>query len=647
MRNRTIGILAHVDAGKTTLSEQILFRTGAVRSLGRVDRGDTALDTDPVERERGITVFSDQAAFMHAGRQYTLIDTPGHVDFAAETERALTALDAAVLLVDSSDGVRSHAVMLARMARRRGVPVLLFLNKCDLASSDPDRTLAQAEQRLETPLIPLPADPERVAELDEIYLEKYLEENWSEADCCAALSRAFLACKAMPVLKGSALAGTGVDELLDALDMLLLEPDGDENAPLEARVYKVRRDPKGSRVTFVKLLSGRLAPRDSFSFGDRVEKIHEIRVYRGSRWICVEEALPGDAVGLTGLSEPKCGDRLFLRDGVHVREKGDPLETQPVLAARVIAADGTPDSTLLEKLRLLEDEDGQLGVTCRSEVGEILVHVMGPVQLEILQSVLAERFGIQASFSPPRVLYRETIAAPVMGYGHYEPLRHYAEVNLRLEPAPRGSGLSFASECHVDNLAVNYQNLIRSHVFERAHRGVLAGAELTDVRVVLVAGRAHEKHTEGGDFREATYRAIRQGLMNARNELLEPYYRFEMLMPSACAGRVLSDLPAMACDFEPPETLGEDVCIRGRGPVATLADYGVKLRAMTHGEGSATFMADGYDRCHDAERVIAAAGYDPNADLEQPASSVFCAHGAGFVVPWNEAEGYMHCPGMK
>ena len=647
MRNRTIGILAHVDAGKTTLSEQILFRTGAVRSLGRVDRGDTALDADPVERERGITVFSDQAAFEHAGRRYTLIDTPGHVDFAAETERALAALDAAVLLVDSSDGVRSHAAMLARMARRRGVPVLLFLNKCDLATSDPERTLAQAAQRLVTTLVPLPADPERVAELDEVFLEKYLGECWSEADCCAALSRAFLACEAMPVLQGSALAGTGVDELLDALDMLLPELDGDENAPLEARVYKVRRDPKGSRVTFVKLLSGRLAPRDSFCFGERVKKIHEIRVYRGSRWSCVDEALPGDAVGLTGLSEPKCGDRLCLSNGVRICEKGDPMETQPALAAQVSASDGTPDGTLLEKLRLLEDEDGQLGVTCRSGAGDILVRVMGPVQLEILQSILAARFGVRAFFSPPRVLYRETIAAPVMGYGHYEPLRHYAEVNLRLEPAPRGSGLSFASECHVDDLAVNFQNLIRTHVFERAHHGVLTGAELADVRVVLVAGRAHEKHTEGGDFREATYRAIRQGLMNAQSVLLEPFYRFEMLVPSNCAGRVLSDLPAMACEFEPPETLGEDVCIRGRGPVATLADYGVTLRALTHGEGSAAFMVDGYDRCHNADQVIAEAGYDPNADLEQPTSSVFCAHGAGFVVPWNEAEGYMHCPGMK
>lgn len=647
MRNHTIGILAHVDAGKTTLSEQILYQTGAVRALGRVDKGDTTLDADQIERERGITVFSDQAVFEHGGRRYTLIDTPGHVDFAAETERALAALDAAVLLVDSSDGVRPHAAMLAHLARRQDVPLLLFLNKCDLAASDPERTLRQAAERLEATPVRLPADPEQVAELDEAFLERYLEENWTEKDCREALRRCFLAGTAMPVLTGSALEGTGVEALLDALDELLPDKRGEAGAPLEARVYKVRRDPAGKRVIFVKLTAGKLAPRDTFVFGERIEKLHEIRVYRGSRWDCVDEALPGDAVGLTGLSVPVCGDVLCMADGVRVRKSGDSYEMQPSLAARVIATDGTPDAVLMERLRLLEDEDGQLGVTCNSETGEILVRVMGPVQLEVLQSLLAERYGLKASFSSPRVLYRETIAEPVMGYGHYEPLRHYAEVNLRLEPLPRGSGVEFASECHVDDLPVNYQNLIRTHVFERVHRGVLVGAELTDVRVVLVAGRAHEKHTEGGDFREATYRAIRQGLMSAQSVLLEPFYRFEILAPSEYAGRILSDIQAMAGSFEPPETLGGDVRIRGCGPVATFAEYGVTLRALTRGEGSALFTADGYDLCHNAAQVIEQYGYDPNADVGQPTSSVFCAHGAGFVVPWNEALAYMHCPKMK
>ncbi|MBQ9950974.1 MAG: TetM/TetW/TetO/TetS family tetracycline resistance ribosomal protection protein [Clostridia bacterium] len=647
-RSMSIGIFAHVDAGKTTLSEQILFKTGALRALGRVDRGDTAMDTDQIERERGITVFSDQAVFEHGGRRYTLIDTPGHVDFAAEAERAMAALDAAVLLVDSTSGVRPHAVLLARLARKWNVPVLLFLNKCDLAASNPERAMEQAAQRLEADLVPLPADPERVAELDEEFLEKYLEGGFSDADCAQALSRAFVSGAAMPVLKGSAMTGDGVEELLSALDSLLPEAGTDDAAlPLDARVYKVRRDPKGKRVVYVKVAAGRISPRDVFTFGEQVEKIHEIRIYRGNRFELAEEALPGDAVGLVGLSVPKCGDRLQLVNGERTCTERTSFETQPALAAKVTALDGTNDSAMMEKLRLLEDEDSQLGVTYDTSTKEILVRIMGPVQLEILESLLMTRFNVKASFSPPRVLYKETISAPVMGYGHYEPLRHYAETNVRLEPAPRGSGISFESECHVDDLTVNYQNLIRTHVFERAHRGVLTGSELTDVKVVLVAGRAHLKHTEGGDFREATYRAIRQGLMYAQNVLLEPYYRFEILVPSEFSGRVMSDIPAMAGEFDAPETLGSDVRIRGRGPVATFSDYSLTLRAATHGEGSAMFLMDGYDVCHNADEVIGNIGYDPNADLEQPTSSVFCSHGAGFTVLWNEAESWMHCPKMK
>ncbi len=647
MRNRTIGILAHVDAGKTTLSEQILYKTGAVRALGRVDKGDTALDTDQIERERGITVFSDQAVFEHGRHRYTLIDTPGHVDFAAEAERALDALDAAVLLVDASSGVRPHAVLLARLARNRNVPVILFLNKCDLPAADPARTMEQAQQRLEAELVSLPADPERIAELDEDFLEKYLDGDFTQEDCDRALARAFRSGAAMPVLKGSAMTGEGVEELLCALDSLVEDGKDSQDAPLDAKVYKVRRDPKGKRVTYVKILSGRIGPRDVFSFGEQVEKIHEIRVYRGNRYELADEALPGDAVGLTGLTVPRCGDRLQDVNGMKTVTSRTTLETQPALAARVIAQDGTSDSAMMEKLRLLEDEDPQLGVTYDTTTREILVRVMGPVQLGILESLLATRFGLKASFSPPRVIYKETIAKPIMGYGHFEPLRHYAETNVRLEPMPRGSGISFDSECHVDDLAVNYQKLIRTHVFERVHRGVLTGSELTDVKIVLVAGRAHLKHTEGGDFREATYRAIRQGCMCAESVLLEPYYRFEILAPSDCSGRVMSDIPAMAGEFDPPELLGGDVRIRGRGPVATFADYGVTLRTFTHGEGSAMFLMDGYDVCHNTQEVIDQIGYDPDADLEQPTSSMFCGHGAAIHVPWNEAESWMHCPKMK
>lgn len=644
VKNRTIGILAHVDAGKTTLCEQMLYHTGAVRSLGRVDHGDTTLDIDPIERARGITVFSDQAIFYDdRGNCYTLIDTPGHVDFVAETERVLSALDAVILLVDSTDGIKPHTVMLERLARQWNVPTILFLNKCDLPTSDPAKAIRQAKERFQAYPISLPIEPEQVAELDERFLELYLNESYGDADTLEALKRVFYSGAAMPVLQGSAMTGEGVDALLATLGNLMQDVRGSAASALDAKVYKVRHDAKGGRVTFVRIEEGTIHPRDAFTFGERIEKVHEIRKYHGARYEIVEQAIPGDAVGLVGLTVPNCGDRIREKDGVRTCVERMRFESQPALAARVTSMDGWTDSALLEKFRILEDEETQLGVTYDASTKEILVHVMGPIQLEVLEQLMQTRYGAKVAFSPPKVLYKETIAAPTMGYGHYEPLRHYAEVNLRIEPMPRGKGISFASECHVDELSLNFQRLIETHVFERVHRGVLTGSKLTDVRVVLTDGRAHLKHTEGGDFREATYRAIRQGLMHAENRLLEPFYRFEIIVPSEYSGRVMADIQKMSGTFDSPQTLGEDVRISGRGPVATFADYGLTLRAATHGQGSAFLIMDGYDLCHNADEVIAGRGYDPNADLEQPASSVFCAHGAGFVVPWNEAENYMHC----
>ncbi len=644
MQNRTIGILAHVDAGKTTLSEQILFQTGAVRSAGRVDHGDTVLDADAIERRRGITVFSDQAAFVHHGHPYTLIDTPGHVDFTAEVERSLDALDAAILLVDASEGVKPHTVLLSGMAQRRHVPMILFLNKCDLAGSDRKGTIEQAGDRLGVEIVPLPADPEQVAQLDEAFLETYLSGSADAESCMQALGRAFRDGMAMPVLSGSALNGQGIEDLLNALDDLLsCAPEGDPNHPLKARVYKIRRDSKGQRVTFLHVDDGMLRPRDSFSLGGNIEKIHEIRIYQGGRYSLADRAMPGDSIGGTGLSCLRCGDEIAQSGKDRILSERRRYEVQPALAAHVSAADDTTDSALMDALRMLEDEDDRLDVSYTPATKEILVRIMGPIQIEILEDLLRTRFGIRAEFSSPQVLYKETIAAPVMGYGHYEPLRHYAEVNLRLEPAPRGSGIQFTSECHVDDLPINYQNLIRTHVLERAYRGVLTGAELADARIVLTAVRAHEKHTEGGDFREATCRAIRQGLMSAQSILLEPFYRFEILAPAEFTGRILSDITMLSGTFESPEPLKSDVRIRGRGPVSCFSDYAVKLRAMTRGEGSVSFLMDGYDVCHDAQDVIAKCGYDPCADLDQPVGSVFCSHGAGFTVPWDEAPAHMHC----
>ena len=643
-RTTTVGIFAHVDAGKTTLSEQILYLSGARRSLGRVDHGDTAMDADPIERERGITIFTDQADFTWKGRAYTLIDTPGHVDFAAEAERALAALDVAVLLADASGGFKPHAAMLAGLARSRGLPLILFINKCDLPTADPATLMRAAGERLSMEPVPLPPEAEKVAELDEAFLDAYLAGDWTKSDCAEAFRRAFIAGRALPVLTGAALKGEGVEALLNAIDALARRDEPDETG-FRAVVYKVRRDEKGRRVTFLRLLRGALKPRDAIWTGETEEKVQELRAYIGGRSSAVEIARAGDAIGALGLTAPKCGDVIEEKDGTNRVTRRSDYAVEPALAARVEALDGTNAQTLMEKLRLLEDEDPMLRVRPNPLTGELLVDVMGPIQLEILTGVLQNRFGIRASFGAPRVLYRETLLKTQMGYGHYEPLRHYAEVHLRMEPAPRGSGLSFASECHVDDLALNYQNLIKTHVFERVHRGVLTGAPLTDVRFVLTFGRAHLKHTEGGDFREATYRAIRQGLMSGACAVLEPFYRFELLIPTDAAGRVLSDIAKRSGTVESHETLGEAARIVGRGPVSEFADYAVELRAVTHGEGGASFRVEGYELCHDQPRVVEEAGYNAGADREQSPDSVFCSHGAGYNVPWYEAEGKMH--GLK
>ncbi len=639
--SRTIGILAHVDAGKTTLSERILYETGAVRALGRVDRGSTVLDSDQIERERGITVFSDQADFFYGGRRYTLIDTPGHVDFAAETERALSALDAAILLADASDGVKPHAILLNSLARAHHVPVILFLNKCDLATADVPRAIRQAQQRLNAEPLPLPADPERVAELDEAFLERYLSGEWSDDDLIQALRRAFLSGACMPVLTGSALKGDGVKALLEALNLLI--PDAKPASPLDGAVYKIRRDAKGQRMAFVKLFSGTLKPRDAFAFGDRIEKIGEIRRAFGNRYESIDCAQEGDAVAITGVTSLHAGDRICIQDGKRIAISGSDGVIHAALSAKLETTDGTNENTLAEKLRILEDEEPQLKLRFNPVTKETLVRVMGPIQLEVLQKILFSRFGICAKFLPPEVVYMETIAEPVVGCGHYEPLRHYAEVILRLEPGARGSGITFESQCHVDTLPIQYQKLIRTHVFERAHRGKLVGAELTDVKIVLLNGRAHEKHTEGGDFREATYRAIRQGVMRSKSVLLEPFYRMEIIVPNEFAGRIAAEIRALGGVADPAERLDNDARICATGPVSRFADYGVTLRVETRGAGGATFSFAGYDLCSDAENVIAARGYQPDADLQQPAGSVFCSHGAGVFVPWNEAEARMHC----
>ena len=641
----TLGILAHVDAGKTTLSEQILYRTGAIRALGRVDHGDTALDTDLIERERGITVFSDQAWFDWNGRRFTLIDTPGHVDFAAEAERALTALDMAVLIVDGGSGVQAHTAALFNMAQIYRVPTAVFINKTDLPSYDQDRLWNQMTSRLSEHFVEISAgvpDEEQLAVLDDDFCERYLMGETDENDAWQSLTALFEQRKAFPVLKGAALGGQGVEELLSALERLA----GDEKKTtdtLDALVYKVRREPNGDRVAYLKIKSGVLRARDAFRFGDAVEKVHQIRLYRGTSYITVDEAHAGDAVGVTGLTSPKCGDRIVgdtLGEGLM-------MQTSPVLSARVEPPEGTAPAVLLEKIRILEDEEPMLGVTWDAAHGHVTVQVMGTVQTEVLTQLMFNRFGMKVRFLPPLVLYKETIASPVVGCGHYEPLRHYAETHLLLTPGKRGSGIDFDSRCHVDDLTINYQAQIRSHCFDRIHKGVLTGSPLTDIHFSLLSGRAHLKHTEGGDFREATYRAIRQGLMKAECVLLEPFYRFVFTVPSDCLGRAMTDITSMCGTYDAPEHLGDEVRIAGRGPVRTFMDYPTTLRAYTHGKGGVQLQPDGYDLCHNSDEVIAEIGYDCGADTQNSPGSVFCSHGAGFLVNWDEADSWMHLPVEK
>ena len=640
---RTFAVMAHVDAGKTTLCEQLLLVSGALRRAGRVDHGDTALDADPIERERGITVFSGQAWLAWQGRRLTLIDTPCHVDFASETARALTAADLCVLVADGTARVDAHTASLFSLAAERGLPTLLFLNKSDLPGFSLPDALSRLRERLAPQIVPIVDDApdiDALSLLDDGFLERCLEGTPSTDDAWDTLAALFARRGAFPVLTGAALRGQGVSELLDAVARLIAalpEPSAD-GAP-EALIYQVRRDPSGERVCFLKVLAGTLRPRDAFDLPGGAEKIHQLRLYRGAAFTPANEARAGDVVGATGLTAPRCGE-ILRPDGL----TPSPAPAQPVLAVRVEPPEGTPPTRLMECLRVLEDEDPALCVAWDAEHACATVRVMGPVQIEVLARLLLDRFGLDARLLPPHVLYRETIAAPAVGCGHYEPLRHYAEAHLLLSPGPRGSGVTFDSRCHVDDLPAPYQSLIRTHVLEREHRGVLTGAPLTDVRVALLSGRAHLKHTEGGDFRQAVYRAIRQALMKAGCVLLEPFYRFSLTVPAEHVGRVMTDLAAMGAECGAPESLGACARLSGRGPVAALMDYPAALRALTHGEGEISLLPDGYDPCRDPASAIEAVAYDPGADTDNPAGSVFCSHGAGYFVPWDEADALMHLP---
>ena len=630
-----IGLVAHVDAGKTTLSEELMFVSGALRRKGRVDHGDAFLDTDVQEKERGITIFSKQARFSFRGRPMILLDTPGHVDFSGETERAISVMDAAVLVISGTDGVQSHTRTLWRLLENAGVPVFIFVNKMDQPDTDRARLIKELRAELSAGCVDLeaPEAGEDLALTDERALDELLK-NGTLGD--GTVSRLVSERKVFPLYFGAALRSQGVETLLDGLARLLSRRK--DEGMLSARVYKIARDPGGVRLTFVRVRSGCLRVREPFprANGEPGEKISQIRLYNGAKYETAEEARAGELAALAGPVGTCAGQTVGAGES-----GGTPVMT-PVLRYRVQLPAGADAQKALRCFRELEEEEPALQVTWLAQLRRIQVGIMGEVQLEILTRQLHDRYGLDVAFTEGGVLYRETIAAPVACAGHYEPLRHYAEVHLRLEPGPRGSGVTAASECSLDDLALNWQRLILTHVLERTHAGVLTGAPLTDVRAVLVMGRAHLKHTEGGDFRQATYRAIRQGLMQAENILLEPWYRLRLEVPGDCVGRALNDLNQMGGTAEIADGNGSMTVIDAYAPVARARHYARQVAQYTHGEGRVALENAGYRPCADQAALVSAIGYDPERDTDNPADSVFCSHGAGVVVPWREAAARMH-----
>ena len=639
-QNTVLGIVAHVDAGKTTLAEAILYLSGKIKKLGRVDHGDSFLDTGSIERRRGITIFSKQAGFSVGGRRFTLLDTPGHVDFSSETERTMQVLDCAVLVISGSEGVQAHTETLWKLLARYAVPCFVFITKMDLPGGGREALMAQLREELSDSCEDfgrLDADfYERAATCDEAAMDRYLETGTlSDAE----LSRLIAERKLFPCFFGSGLRTEGVAEFLEALGRFAPVKKYDD--AFAARVYKILRDAQGARLTFLKCTGGALHVRGTLKYSDEhgeghEEKISALRVYAGEKFEAVDTLRAGELGAVLGLSATYPGQ------GLGAETASLPPLLEPALSYRVILPAGTDAADFLPKLRLLQQEDPQLHVEWNERLGEISVRLMGRVQTEVLKGIVADRFDTDIDFDRGRILYRETIADKVEGVGHFEPLRHYAEVHLILEPLPPGSGLAFDSICSEDALERNWQRLILTHLAERKHPGVLTGSPITDMKITLAAGKAHLKHTEGGDFRQATYRAVRQGLMQAKSVLLEPWYRFALEVPQEQIGRAISDVRAMGGVFSSPEGRGGMMRLEGSAPVAEMSDYAQELAAYARGRGRLSLQPDGYRPCHNAQRVIDEIGYDAQSDVDNPADSVFCAHGAGVNIRWDEVKNYMH-----
>lgn len=641
-----IGILAHVDAGKTTLSESMLYQSGSIRKLGRVDKGDAFLDTYQLERDRGITIFSKQAQLSIGDLKITLLDTPGHVDFSAEMERTLQVLDYAILVINGADGIQGHTETLWRLLERYQIPIFLFINKMDQAGTDKDKLMEELKKRLDENCVDFSSSDidgfnESIAMCNESVLEDFLEKGTIETE---QISKMIKRRELFPCYFGAALKIIGVDEFMQGIAEYTeaIELSDASKQQFGAKVYKISRDEQGNRLTYIKVTSGNIKVKDLLMGQNKQkddsweEKINQIRIYSGAKYEPVNQADKGTICAITGLTQTYPGE------GLGIEEDSDIPILEPVLTYQILLPDDCEVHSMLEKLRQLEEEEPLLHIVWNEKLGEIYAQLMGEVQIEVLKSLIWERFHVRAEFGVGNIVYKETIRQPVEGVGHFEPLRHYAEVHLLLEPAESGSGLHFSTNCSQDELDLNWQRLILTHLEEKEHCGVLTGSAITDMHITLIAGRAHQKHTEGGDFRQATYRAVRQGLKKAENVLLEPYYSYRLEVPSDMVGRAMTDIQRMNGTFDSP-MLNEDMAILiGSAPVVTMRDYQTEVISYTKGRGRLSCTLEGYKPCHNQEEVVKEVGYDSERDLDNPTGSVFCAHGAGFVVKWDEVENYMH-----
>jgi len=642
MKKQVIGVLAHVDAGKTTLSEALLYAAGKIKSLGRVDWRNTYLDTHSLERERGITIFSKQALFSYGNMEITLLDTPGHVDFSAEAERTLAVLDYAILVISGSEGVQAHTQTLWHLLQRYHVPTFIFITKMDLAACSAAETMADLCTHLDTGCVNF-SDPtdfgERIAVCEEELFERFMDGGEiTDTDIAGLIADR----KVFPCYFGSGLKNTGIGELLDGLERYTLETEYPD--AFGAQVYKIGHDPGGVRLTYMKITGGSLSVRQLLRYHGAAEEMEEkitgIRLYSGARFETRDKVTAGDICAVTGLSE------TYVGQGLGDEDSALPPFLEPVLHYRISLPKEVDPRLFLPKLKELEEEEPLLHIVWNERYGEIHAQVMGQVQTEVLVRLVDERFGTEISFEDGRILYKETISAPVEGVGHFEPLRHYAEVHLVMEPLEAGAGLIFDTAVNEDWLERNWQRLILTHLEEKTHLGVLTGAPITDMKITLTAGRAHLKHTEGGDFRQATYRAVRQGLMTAKEAgkavLLEPWYAFRLEVPGECVGRAISDILARDGTYDEHEATPGTSVLQGRAPVSSIGDYAREVASYTHGKGKFSCRVEGYYPCHNAEEVIAAAGYNPEADMDNSPDSVFCSHGAGVIVPWRQVPEYMH-----